>query len=363
MTARYEGVSRPFCVVVLAAGAGTRMRSAQPKVLHQLCGRAMVHYVLDAVNHEDAQSTLVVIGPHATEIEKELGERSAAGSLHFAVQSEPLGTGHAVAAAIVNLDALVGEGDSDVLIVPGDAPLLRRESVADLVSRHRSSRAALTVLSATLEDPSGYGRLVRARDSTLERIREESGASPEERAIREVNTSVMVVRQSLLGPGLRRVGRYNAQGEYYLTDLVAVLHDMGHPTRAVALEDAREAFGVNDRRQLAYAESVLRARINATWMERGVTMRDPASTYLDADVELAPDVILWPGTTLRGRCVVGGGSEIGPNADLEDVVVGRGVHLGAVRARGARFGDGASVGSFVTIERGAVIDAGVRVAR
>ena len=260
-------MSNPTCVVVLAAGEGTRMRSSRPKPLHQLCGRAMALYVLDACIQDDVRATVVVVGHHSTWVEKELRDGARDGTvLTFVEQGEQLGTGHAVSVALSSVAEAIGATDGDVVIVPGDTPLLRRATVARLLSDHRASGAALSVLSARMDDPTGYGRLVYAKDHSVERIVEERDASDDERAIDEVNTSIMVVRQSVLGPALRRVGRANALNEYYLTDLVAVLHDMGHVTRSLLLEDASEVAGVNDQRQLANAERVLRARINDGWL-------------------------------------------------------------------------------------------------
>ena len=354
-------MTRPTCVVVLAAGEGTRMRSARPKPLHKLCGRTMASFVLEAARHDEVRSTVVVVGHHATWVEKELAEGAGAG-LTFVEQGEPLGTGHAVAAALATVDEAIGESDGDVVILPGDTPLLRRETVARLLEEHRASGAALTVMSAVVPDPRGYGRVVTGRDGTLERIVEERDASPAERLIDEVNTGVMVVRQSLLGPALRRVGRQNAQGEYYLTDVVAVLSEMGHATRSFVLADPSEALGVNDRAQLARAEAELRRRINDQWMGRGVTLWDPATTYLDVDVSLAADVSILPGTILQGRTRVGAGAIVGPRAHLVDVEVGERARVGCVEASAVRIGPDAKVRSFVTLGPGEDVAAGALVA-
>jgi bifunctional UDP-N-acetylglucosamine pyrophosphorylase/glucosamine-1-phosphate N-acetyltransferase len=339
------------------------MRSARPKPLHRLCGRAMVRYVLEAGAHEDVRSTIVVVGHHATWVEKELSEgASPRRPLSFIEQTEQLGTGHAVSVVLGALDEAIGDTDGDVLILPGDAPLLRAASVARLLEVHRERQAALTVMSARAQDPSGYGRVVHAKDGTLERIVDECDANEFERAIREVNTSVMVVRQSLLGPALRRVERHNAQHEYYLSDLVRELSEMGHLVTAWELEDPEEALRVNDRSQLAHAETVLRARINEQWMTRGVTMWDPATTYVDADVELAAEVSLLPGTVLKGHCVIARGASIGPHATLRDSEVGEGATLGTVEATHARVGADAKVGSFSVLSPGADVSLGEIVA-
>ena len=335
------------------------MRSTRPKPLHQLCGRAMVRFVLDAAVQENLRATIVVVGRHGTWVEKELSESSSPGrAITFVEQRAQLGTGHAVSVALGAIDEAIGDTDGDVVIVPADTPLLRRSSVTALLERHRERQAALTVLSARLSDPTGYGRLVHAKDGTLERIVEERDATDDERLLDEVNTSIMVVRQSLLGPALRRIDRHNAQHEYYLTDLVAVLHDMGHLTTSTMLDDPDEASGINDRRQLAHAERVLRGRINDEWMARGVTMWNPEATYVDADVDLSPEVSLLPGTILKGRCIVARGAQIGPNAVLDDVEVGENAVVGSVEASHVRIGADARVSSFVVLSPGSDVASG-----
>jgi bifunctional UDP-N-acetylglucosamine pyrophosphorylase/glucosamine-1-phosphate N-acetyltransferase len=336
-------MTRPTFVVVLAAGEGTRMRSARPKPLHHLCGRPMVLYVLDAASHEDVRATVVVVGHGATWVEKALTERARADvHLTFVEQYEQLGTGHAVSVALPTIEDEGGVTDGDVLILPGDTPLLRSATVGALLAAHRESQAALTVLTAIVDDPSGYGRVVRAKDGTVARIIEERDATSAEREITEVNTSIMVVRKSLLGPALRRVDRQNA-------------HDAGHVTQSVMLDDAAEAQGVNDRMQLAQAEAVLRSRINERWMKRGVTMWDPGHTYVDADVVLGTEVSLLPGCVLKGHCIVQKGAQIGPNATLSDVYVGENAKVGMVEATNARIGADATVHSFVVLMPGARI--------
>ncbi len=319
----------------------------------------MVLYVLDAAAQENVRATVVVIGHAATWVEKSLTERARADvHLTFVEQSEQLGTGHAVTVALATVDDELGHTDGDVLILPGDTPLLRPSTIARLLAAHRESQAALTVLTAEVEDPSGYGRIVHTKSGAVARIVEERDASAAERLIHEINTSIMVVRASLLGPALRRVGRQNSQHEYYLTDLIAVLHEAGHATASLLLEDPDEAAGVNDLPQLAHAESVMRRRINEKWMHRGVVLWSPENTYIDADVELAAEVSLLPGTVLKGRCVIERGARIGPNAVLSDVVVGENAQVATVEATSARIGAEARVASFVVLSPGTEIASG-----
>lgn len=319
----------------------------------------MVLYVLDAAAQEDVLATVVVVGHGATWVEKALTERARADlRLTFVEQSEQLGTGHAVSVAMPTIDDELGATDGDVLIMPGDTPLLRPGTIANLLESHRASGAAMSVLSAVVGDSTGYGRIVRTKNGGVARIVEERDATSEEREIKEINTSIMVVRESLLGPALRLVGRQNAQNQYYLTDLVGVLHEAGHAIQAVVLDDPSEAAGVNDRLQLAQAEVVLRRRINEKWMQRGVTIWSPENTYIDADVELSAEVSLLPGTVLRGHCVIGRGAQIGPNANLTDVVVGENAQIATVEASGAHIGSEAKVTSFVVLGPDAQIASG-----
>jgi bifunctional UDP-N-acetylglucosamine pyrophosphorylase/glucosamine-1-phosphate N-acetyltransferase len=213
-----------------------------------------------------------------------------------------------------------------------------------------------------LDDPTGYGRVIHGRDGAVARVVEELDASSEERQVHEVNTSIFLLKMALLGPALRRLDRTNSQSEYYLTDIVGVLYNAGHMTQASMTDDVAAVAGVNDRVQLADAEAELRRRINERWMRRGVTMWDPASTYVDADVELAEDVSLLPGTIVKGACRIGAGAQIGPGALLVDVVVGAHAQVGTVHATSARIGEDAEVGSFSVLGPGTVVPPGARIA-
>ncbi len=348
--------------IVLAAGEGTRMRSQRPKPLHHLCGRPMVLHVIDAVSQLDVDRVVVVVGHEAEWVIKSLTDRSPEGlRIEFVEQPEQLGTGDAVSVGLAAFDAADEDDDDDVLIVPGDAPLLRSEILDSIVRAHTGGGNALTVLTTALADPTGYGRVIHGRDGAVARIVEELDASAEERAETEVNTSIFMVKRTLLGPALRRLDRSNSQSEYYLTDVVSVLYNAGHVTRSVMTEDAAAVAGVNDRVQLSAAEAELRRRINERWMQRGVTMWDPASTYVDADVELAEDVSLLPGTIVKGSCRIDAGAQIGPNALLIDVIVGARAQLGTVHASGARVGADAEIGSFSILGPGSDVPSGARI--
>jgi bifunctional UDP-N-acetylglucosamine pyrophosphorylase/glucosamine-1-phosphate N-acetyltransferase len=245
-------------------------------------------------------------------------------------------------------------------VLLGDTPLLRASTVESLVAGHRASGAACTVLTAVAGDATGYGRIIRGKDGSVSRIVEQREATPEELAVTEWNTGVFCFRRSLLAPALRRLSPDNSQGEYYLTDVVQVLAEAGHRVGAVQCVDPEEPHGINDRRQLAVAEAELRRRTNDAWLGAGVTMVDPAATYVDATVRLAADVTLFPGVVLQGATIVGEGAELGPGTRLIDCVVGARASIESTVAREAEIGEGAVVGPFAVLGPGASVPAGAR---
>jgi bifunctional UDP-N-acetylglucosamine pyrophosphorylase/glucosamine-1-phosphate N-acetyltransferase len=352
---------RRLSAVVLAAGEGTRMRSERPKPLHLLCGRPMILHVLDAMAEIDVRRVVVVVGHRGEWVTKTLVQHAPPTmEIEFVEQLTRSGTGDALAVGLTGLPDDDDEGE-DVVVLPGDTPLLRPQTLAALVRAHRLEDAGATLLTAVVENPAGYGRVVHGKDGDVARVVEESDATDEEREIDEVNTSIYCFRRSILAPTLRRLSPANAQGEYYLTDAVAVLSSAGYRVRSLVLPDSMEAAGVNDRAQLAVAEAELRDRINERWMRRGVTMWDPERTYVDADTQLEADVSLLPGVILRGACRVGAGSEIGPNSLLTDTTVGKGAVVEASMCVRATIGDGARVGPYSVLEAGAEVAAGAEV--
>jgi bifunctional UDP-N-acetylglucosamine pyrophosphorylase / glucosamine-1-phosphate N-acetyltransferase len=344
--------------VILAAGEGSRMRSDRPKPLHYLCGKAMLLYVVDALSACDVDRVVVVVGHGAEQVTKKLQEQGPDLMLDFVEQHVQRGTGDAVNVGLTAFGDDLVDDDLDLLVLPGDTPLLRAETIAALVAEHRSTGAAATVLTARLDDPTGYGRIVRGKDDRVRRIVEHSDATDDERAIDEINTGVFCFRRNLLAPALRRLSPENAQGEYYLTEVVAVLADAGHPVGSYVAADPDETHGVNDRLQLAAAEAELRARTNRGWLRRGVTMVDPATAYVDATVELSPDVTLFPGVVLQGHTVVGPRAELGPGTHLVDTAVGADAVLDHTVAHDAEIGAGANVGPFAVLEPGSQVPAG-----
>ena len=300
--------------LVMAAGLGTRMRSATPKHLHLLLGRRMVDWVIAAARETGAEPIVVVASPHT---------RDGFDGLDVAVQERPLGTGDAVRAARTKLASANG----DVLVLSGDTPLLTGDALRELLDTHRRERAAATVLSFEPPDPRQYGRVVRDGNGRLARIVEASDAGPDELELREVNSSIYVFAAEKLWPALERLQPKNAQGELYLTDAVRLLVDDGERISAHQAA-AVEAEGVNTRVELAAAAAELRDRINEQHMLAGVTIVDPRATWIDPTVELEPDSTIHPFTVLRGGTSVGAGAEVGPHVVAVDAVIGPRVPVG-----------------------------------
>ena len=347
-----QGV-RPAAVIVLAAGSGTRMKSKTSKVLHPVSGRSMIGHVLTAALSVEPERVVAVVGhgreqvgPHVTE--------QAPGAL-LAVQETQEGTGHAVRMGLDALRAEVGATQGTVVVMYGDTPLLQGETIAALVADHDAARRAVTVLTAEAADPFGYGRIVRAADGSVTAIVEEKDATPEQAALREINSGVYAFDGAFLADALGRITNDNAKGEYYLTDVVGIAHADGLPVGAHRIDDVVQTEGANDRAQLAALGAELNRRILERWMRDGVTVMDPATTWIDADVVLEPDVTLLPGVQLLGATVVGEDAVVGPDTTLKDVEIGRGARV--VRAHGelAVIGEGASVGPFAYLRPGTVV--------
>ena len=333
-----------FAAVVMAGGLGTRMRSVRPKHLHPLLGRRLVDWAIDALRPLEPSPFVVVCSPET--------EAALAGSLpervEIAVQSEPRGTGDAVAAA---REALAGH-DGDVLVVPGDSPLVTTELLRELVEAHRREEAAVTLLSVESEKPLAYGRIVRDDAGAVQRIVEERDATPEEREIRELNASFYVFRAEDLLWALERLEGDNAQGELYLTDTVGHLAADGRRVAVSRTTDLSVTQGVNTRAELAEAAAVLRLRILREHMLAGVTVVDPGSTWIDPTVEIEADAVVHPFTTLRGATRIGSEAEVGPHVVAEDAEIGPRAKVGpfAYLRPGTSLAADVKVGSFVEVK-------------
>ncbi|MDX8401139.1 MAG: bifunctional UDP-N-acetylglucosamine diphosphorylase/glucosamine-1-phosphate N-acetyltransferase GlmU [Mariprofundaceae bacterium] len=341
-------------VCVLAAGKGKRMRSNLPKVLHRVLGRALIDHVLQTVESLKPQGIAVVTGHGSDRVRAHVGQP---GNLDWVIQDRQLGTGHAVRQA----EEVIGDV-RDVLIVCGDTPLLRPETLAGLVRRHREAAADVTVLTATPPDPTGYGRILRDEAGAITAIVEERDASEAERAISEVSSGIYCVRRDVLFELLHQIGNRNAQGEYYLPDIVPIALRQGLKVEGLPMGDSDEMFGVNNRVQLAAVEAIMQRRIIEDWQMRGVTIEMPHTVRIEAAVSIGTDTVVHAGCQLLGSTHVGDECEIGPNAVLVDTWLDDGVRVYSFsHLEGAAVGAAARIGPFARLRPGAELDEAVRI--
>ncbi|MCH9816483.1 MAG: bifunctional UDP-N-acetylglucosamine diphosphorylase/glucosamine-1-phosphate N-acetyltransferase GlmU [Actinomycetia bacterium] len=352
----YQG---PSAVVILAAGAGTRMRSQTPKVLHAICGRPLVGHVVAAALDAGAQHTVVVCGHQRDAVEDYLARDWPA--VITTVQEEQNGTGHAVR---VTLQQLAGAGVSlsggPVVVVSGDSPLLTAETIQDLARTHAAESAAVTVLTAVLPDATGYGRVIRDSAGAIVANVEHKDADAATLDINEVNSGMYAFDPQFLGSAVTELSTQNAQGEEYLPDLIAIAREQGRVVAGLAV-DPLEISGVNNRFQLAQCETAMRARVNQRHMEAGVTMVDPASTYIDVTVDIEADVTLEPGSILRGASEISAGAVVGPDTTLIDTEVGPDATVNRSHAQLAVVGAEVHVGPFSFLRPGAILAQGSKV--
>ncbi|MEO1058229.1 MAG: NTP transferase domain-containing protein [Actinomycetota bacterium] len=343
--------------IVLAAGEGTRMRSSRPKPLHLICGRPMVLHVIHALEAVQPDRTAMVVGHGAERVTKKVQQLAPAwANVAFVEQVEQHGTGHATSIGLTAFPGHDVDDESTIILLPGDTPLLRPETLRELVASHVENANAATLLTSIVDDPSGYGRVIRKPDGQAARIVEHRDAEPEELDVKEINTSIYAFRRDLLGPALRKLNTRNAQGELYLTDVISVLSEMGHRI-GIVQAPAAETQGVNDRWQLAMAERELRSRTNKGWLLNGVTMLDPRQTFIDVTVSIGRDVTLYPGTILQGSTVIGDGCDIGPDTRLVDCAVGTGAFVEHTVGHDAEVGEGAVVGPYAHLPAGSSVAA------
>jgi bifunctional UDP-N-acetylglucosamine pyrophosphorylase/glucosamine-1-phosphate N-acetyltransferase len=345
---------RPAAVVVLAAGEGTRMKSSIPKVLHAVGGRTLVHHAVAAAEALEPDHLVVVVGHGRDHVTAHLAE--VAPKAATAVQDQQLGTGHAVLCALEGLPELTGP----VVVTYGDVPLLTGDTLATLLAAHADQGNAVTVLTALVEDPTGYGRILRAPDGTVERIVEQKDASETEQAVREINSGVYAFDAAALRHGLDRLDTDNAQGELYLTDVLTHARAAGGRVGAVEVADTWQLEGVNNRVQLAALHAELNRRTVERAMLAGTTVRDPATTWIEADVTLEPDTVLEPNVLLRGSTHVATGAVIGPNCELTDTLVGAGATVTNATINGAEIGPEASVGPYTYLRPGTRLGRGAK---
>lgn len=326
------------------------MKSARPKVLHEICGKAMISHAVSAAAALDPQHLVVVVGHEREQVTDHLSKLPNA--LTTAVQEEQKGTGHAVACGLEALGEVTGE----VVVTYGDVPMLTGTTLRQLVATHRARRNGVTVLTATVADPSGYGRILRDGDRVVG-IVEDRECTAEQRRIDEINSGIYVFEADTLREGLASLTTDNAQGEQYLTDVLKFAHDRGEPCGAFVTDDVWQTEGVNDRIQLARMTQEMNRRLLDEWMRQGVTIIDPRSTWIDVDVDLAPDVVLMPGTILQGATTIKQGAVIGPDSTLMDVEVGEGAEVVRTHGSFAIIGAGATVGPFSYLRPGTELGA------
>jgi bifunctional UDP-N-acetylglucosamine pyrophosphorylase/glucosamine-1-phosphate N-acetyltransferase len=346
-------------VVILAAGSGTRMKSKTSKVLHPICGRSMVGHVLRAAEAVQPRHLVAVVGVGREQVGPHILEHSPSALL--AVQETQDGTGHAVRVALDALRGAAGTTSGTVVVMAGDTPLLEGTTIAALVADHEAAGRAVTVLTGEVPDPFGYGRVLRDETGAVVAIVEQKDATEEQAAVREINSGVFAFDGEFLAGALERITNDNANGEYYLTDVVAVATADGLPVGAHLVDDVRQTEGANDRAQLAGLAAELNRRILDRWMRDGVTVVDPTSTWIDADVVLEPDATILPGVQLLGATVVAEDAVVGPECTLKDVEVGRGAKVVRTHAELAVIGHGANVGPFAHLRPGTVLAAGGKI--
>ncbi len=337
--------------VILAAGQGTRMHSQLPKVLHPLLGHPMLWYSIEAARQIVEADPVVVIGHGADEIRQafKTGAR-------FVLQQPQSGTGHAVQQAEQSL-----RGEADLLLVSyGDMPLLRAETLQRIVQAQVAHSGPITMLTAVVDDPRGFGRIIRDETGNVQAIVEEAQASPQQLAVRELNASVYCFDANWLWDALRRVP-LSPKGEYYLTDTIGIAVAEGRSVQALRLDDPEEGIGINTRVHLAEAEAVLRQRINRQWMLNGVTLVDPATTYIEPGVTIGQDTVIWPNTYLQGETIIGSSSTLGPNTIVRNSRVGKHCTILASILKDARVEDHVEMGPFAHLRKGAHLGEGVHM--
>lgn len=338
--------------IVLAAGQGKRMKSKLYKVLHPVVGKPMVEHVVDTLQHIEVTKTLVIVGFGAEAVKGHLGDR-----VEYALQEQQLGTGHAVLQA---KDAL-GEEEGMTVVICGDTPLISEATLMSTIELHELSGASATILTAKLDEPHGYGRIIRGEDGRVARIVEQKDCSSEEAAVQEINTGTYIFDNRKLFKALASVTNNNTQNEYYLTDVIGIMTGGGEVVQGYCMEDSAESIGVNDRVALAEAERLFKARINREHMLNGVTIVDPLNTYIEKDVTIGMDTVLLPGTILRGRTVIGEQCTIGPQTEIIDSTIRDEVTIKQSVLQDAYVDNEASVGPFAYLRPGANIGKQVKI--
>ncbi len=346
-------MKNPDVVIVLAAGEGTRMKSATPKVLHRIAGRSILGHLMAAIAPVIGGELRVVVGAHREFVEAEVIATAPAAIPVY--QAERNGTGHAVQLALAGAPTT-----GSVLILAGDTPLLTTSTLKEFIAIHEANASSASVLTADVPDPFGYGRIIRDDNGGISHIVEDRDATDEEREITEINTGVYLFDNAALRAACAKLSKDNSQGELYLTDVIALIKGANSVVLAIRSNDYTETLGINDRSQLAECTAVMRDRINDRWMKSGVTIVDPTTTWIDVDVTIESDVTIHPGTALAGKSTIATGAVIGPRTTLTDVIVDAGAHVIESSCTGAHIGAKATVGPYTFLRAGTTLGAGAK---
>lgn len=338
--------------IILAAGKGTRMKSDLPKVLHKVSGITMLEHVFRAVSAISPEKTVTVIG-HKSELVKEV----LTGQSQFALQTEQLGTGHAVMTAENELAGLEGQ----TLVIAGDTPLITGESLQNLIDFHVNHKNVATILTATAQDPFGYGRIIRNQNGEVTKIVEQKDATDFEQQVKEINTGTYVFDNKRLFEALKNINTNNAQGEYYLTDVISIFREAGEKVGAFVLRDFDESLGVNDRVALATAEDVMRRRINKAHMVNGVSFQNPNATYIEVDVEIEPDVHIEANVTLKGKTRIGAESVLTNGTYIVDSEIGKNTVITNSMIEESKVSDGVTIGPYAHIRPASILEESVHI--
>ncbi|TXC85003.1 bifunctional UDP-N-acetylglucosamine diphosphorylase/glucosamine-1-phosphate N-acetyltransferase GlmU [Metabacillus litoralis] len=338
--------------VILAAGQGTRMKSSLYKVLHPVCGKPMVQHVVDQVSKLELSKTVTVVGHGAEKVKSQLGDTT-----EYALQSEQLGTAHAVMQASSFLENEIGT----TIVICGDTPLITAETMSSLLAHHQETNAMATILTAKADDPTGYGRIVRNSEGTVEKIVEHKDANASEREITEINTGTYCFDNQELFRALSNVSNDNVQGEYYLPDVIEILQKEGKIVSAYQTASFDETLGVNDRIALSQAEKIMKQRINKEHMRNGVSIIDPDHTYISAEAIIGKDTVIYPGTMIQGDSVIGEECIIGPNSEIKDSKIGNQTTIRQSVAHDSEIGDSVAIGPFAHIRPSSTISDDVKI--
>ncbi|HAQ07744.1 MAG TPA: bifunctional UDP-N-acetylglucosamine diphosphorylase/glucosamine-1-phosphate N-acetyltransferase GlmU [Bacillus bacterium] len=338
--------------IILAAGQGTRMKSKLYKVLHPVCGKPMVQHVMDQVRSLNIKEIVTIVGHGAEKVKDQLGADS-----QYALQAEQLGTAHAVLQA----EEMLADKEGVTIVVCGDTPLIKAETMEALFKHHEETSAKATILTAKAENPAGYGRIVRNADGFVEKIVEHKDATDQERSINEINTGTYCFDNKLLFEAIHNVSNENVQGEYYLPDVIEILKNDGEIVSAFVTDSFSETLGVNDRVALAEAERTMKRRTNEFHMRNGVTIIDPDNVYIGTDVTIGQDTVIYPGTTISGKTEIGSECQIGPNSEISDCEIGNNTVIRQSAAFNSKIGSEVNIGPFAHIRPDSTIHDEVKI--